>query len=137
MIHKWQSPCMTDRPLTKDFLSAAIGAVGGLLGSGVSYKGQKEANKTNIQLAREQMDFQREMSNTAHQRQIKDLNKAGLNPILSTGGQGASAPTGARATVQNPLQGAGSQILNAAAQVAQVNNLEETNKNIQIGRAHV
>lgn len=52
--------------------------------------------------AQKQMDFQKEMSSTAHQREIEDLKAAGLNPVLSaTGGNGASTPNGAMATSDN------------------------------------
>lgn len=50
--------------------------------------------------AREQMNFQREMSDTSHQREVKDLIAAGLNPILSANG-GASTPSGAYAAVDS------------------------------------
>lgn len=78
-------------------------------------------NAWSAQQAQKQMDFQREsadramafeadqaklnrgwqeyMSNTAHQREIKDLQAAGLNPVLSaTGGQGAPVTSGATAS---------------------------------------
>lgn len=49
----------------------------------------------NRRSAREQMQFQSVMSSTAHQREVKDLLDAGLNPILSARYGGSSSPSGA------------------------------------------
>ena len=73
----------------------------GLLG----YKGQKDTNVASAQQAQKQMDFQREMSNTAVQRRMADLKKAGINPILA-GSKEASSPAGQQAPVGNKMQAA-------------------------------
>lgn len=80
---------------------AAGAALGGQIGGGISSaNAQDKANDQNVALAREQMQFQERMSSSAHQRQVEDMRKAGLNPMLSANQGGASAPAGQNATLQ-------------------------------------
>ncbi len=98
-----------------------------IISGSLSLKGGRERNVAASAQAQRQMDFQERMSSTAHQREVKDLRSAGLNPILSaTGGRGASSPGGAQAPVQDVLTPAVSSALAAKRLTQEIRNLKAT-----------
>lgn len=85
-------------------IAAVIGGVATMgasaLASRSAASSAEAANRTNVNLNRENRDWQERMANTQHQREMADLRAAGLNPILSgTGGAGAAVPSSSAAQV--------------------------------------
>lgn len=105
-------------------LGNVLGSIGGSAVS--SLLGQKEARRNR--------KYQAYMSNTAHQREVNDLRAAGLNPVLSAGGMGASTPHGAMAPISDlgqAFKGGMSNAIQAKAVKAQVaNTMATTEQNV-------
>jgi len=83
--------------------SSLIGGASSLFGN---YASAKQAKK--------QMDFQEKMSNSAYQRAVNDMRKAGLNPVLAAGSP-ASTPGGAMGQTGNMADAMGKGVNSALA----------------------
>ena len=81
-------------------ITAGSNILGTVMTNNANAQNIKNANSTNLDIAREQMEFQERMSNSAYQRAVVDMRKAGLNPILAYSQGGASSPSGASANMQ-------------------------------------
>jgi len=108
-------------------ISGGLGFLGQMDTNATSQSNAQSANAFNAQQAQLNRDYQTEMSNTAYQRQVQDMQAAGLNPMLAyIKGGGASSPSGSTATAtvpqyQSPIQGMAQYKL-TSAQAAKTEN---------------
>lgn len=129
----------------------AAGLAGSMLPGLVSgygaYKGAEMTNEANSAIAQKQMDFQehmwkkqrkfnQRMSNTAMRRGMRDLKKAGLNPMLAYMKGGASspnvgAPSGAGIPAVNELEPAINSALSSTRLKEELRNMKQQNNVLQ------
>lgn len=114
---------------------AAATALAPLAGAGLDYVSNIGNRQFQRKEASKNRDFQERMSNTAHQRAVKDLRSAGLNPILSATKGGATTPGGAQAT-STPYTGA-AEAFSSSAKIAQSNPLIQAQINATNAQANV
>lgn len=116
--------------VTTQGLGSALGTISSLgamlspaIGAGLSYKKQ-------LALQYQQQSWLEKMSNTAHQREVKDLVAAGINPLYGLSG-GASTPSAGLASAPDFASAAsmGTQgRLASSLNKAQIANLESNSR---------
>lgn len=102
-------------PLATGAISQVASMATGLLGSWLQKKlvnnsmsgAEREAFRLNAQEAQKARDWNLEVDNTKYQRQVTDMQKAGINPALAMNGgvttQATSNATGNASTQQTPI----------------------------------
>lgn len=97
---------------TGSYLSSIPASIGDI----TSIFGQNADNNNafNAAEAQKNRDFQERMSSTSYQRMVKDLQKAGLNPILAVHSGGASTPSGSTAYADTSSNSAIASVINGA-----------------------
>lgn len=119
-----------------DPVTAGISVAGGLYGQWATDQRQEDAQAFNSAQAAAQMQFQKEMRNTAYSAAMKDMKRAGLNPILAYQKGPASSPTGAMASTsyteaKDILTPAVSSAMQATRLKQELENMEATNDNLR------
>ena len=98
--------------------------------AGINAIGQERANQSNEKIAAENRKFQRQMSNTAYRRAVRDMRLAGLNPMLAgINSSPASTPGGSTAVMRNVASGAIASGMQAMRLGQELDNMEATEGN--------
>lgn len=112
--------------------SLIAGGIASAVGTGVNMWENHKNRKFSAAEAQKQRDWETQMSNTAVQRSVEDMQKAGINPAMAfgggAGGGGASTPNGAAAHATGSSNIAVNMI-NSAANLAAAFNMDKDKSN--------
>lgn len=102
-----------------------------VIGGGLGLAGSLFQAETARKVAREQMEFQERMANTAYQRAVADMKAAGLNPMLAFMKGGAAVPSGASWNPPNFADAVVSSAVQSAQAKEAIRNMRAVNDNLQ------
>ena len=122
------------------FSLAAAAALGGALSAGGGIAGAALSAKAARQATDKQLSWERERAQNAHQWEVADLRAAGLNPILSANGGGATTGgIGAPIPDTSGITSAGNAMADAMQAYADYKTKEATTaktlQDVQTGKA--
>lgn len=108
------------------------------LGSGLlSLGGGILSNASSSKEAKKNRELQYKLATRAHQYEVQDLKAAGLNPILSAGGNGISVPNFQMPQIKDVVTPAVSSAQHAKRTSAEVQNMVEMNKNLRVSNEKI
>lgn len=120
-------------------IAGLIAAAAAAAGSAQNTYMQKKTNEQNANINQQNLDYQTHMTQQAwerdekaHQKEVADLQAAGLSPLAATGGTNVSAPLGANAPIamQAPQLDTNS-LVQAVMQSAQLGETQRHNKQLE------